>query len=134
LWRKPDDPDAEVLITKIIAEIVIEKKYNVQVYNVCRDHIHMLLQCQQSKLSNIIRLLKGKSSQRFKEFLKIPASVKFHLWAQKFNSWLITSPRQYHNTKVYIERNREKHGYAENLVLLQIVKSMISVMGGTGEK
>ena len=121
------DSDAEVLITKIIADIVKEKNYNVKAYNVCKDHIHMLLQCQQSGMSNIVRLLKGKSAQCYKEFLKIPANVKFHLWAQKFNWWLITSLKQYHNTKAYIERNREKHGYAENKQLQSLVKSMIKI-------
>lgn len=56
------DEQDEIIITSTIAEIV---KYNglfVIEYNICGDHIHILLVCETKKLPNIVGKIK-------KEFL-----------------------------------------------------------------
>ncbi len=119
------DEQTEILITKIISEIVYEKKYMIYAYNICRDHIHMLIGCNIEEISNIIRLLKGKSAQRYKEIIGIPAHEKIHLWAQKFNKWLIKSEVQLYKTAEYIINNRKKHGLQDNKGLQPLVISMM---------
>jgi len=100
----------EDFVTREIARIVKEDKRNVMAYNICRDHVHILLVCEPDELSNIVRKLKGRSSQKLKEALGIPKEEKFQLWAQKFNRKPITDPDGLSNVQQYIFHNRRKHG------------------------
>jgi len=108
------DDELEVFVTKTIAEIVKEDDLNVPAYNICADHVHMILVCEPEELANIVRKLKGKSAQKLKEHLEIPKEEKFHLWAQKFNRKLIEDDEALYNTWNYIIHNREKHELPEN--------------------
>nr|NQU93932.1 Eco57I restriction-modification methylase domain-containing protein [Bacteroidota bacterium] len=103
-----DDKDA-IKVTEIISDIVVEEKYNCLAYNIGEDHVHMLLVCEEDELTNIVRKLKGKSAQKFKEYLEISKEETFNLWAQKFDRRLIESEEQLVNTIEYVANNREKH-------------------------
>ncbi|MBK6347822.1 MAG: transposase [Bacteroidales bacterium] len=96
-------------VSAIIAEIVIEDKINCMAFNIGVDHVHMLLVCEEEELPQIMRKLKGKSAQKFKEYLGIPKEETYHLWAQKFHSKPILSEEQFQNTLKYIVNNRDKH-------------------------
>lgn len=96
-------------LTEIISNIIIENKFNCLAYNVCGDHVHLILVCEEEELPEIVRKLKGKSAQKFKEYKGIPKEDTFHLWAQKFNSKEITGDEQLSSTINYIATNREKH-------------------------
>ena len=128
------DEKAEVKITEIISSIVREKNYAVYAYNICRDHVHMLIECEENKVSNVVRQIKGKSSQLYKEYLGKTALDSFHLWAQKFNKWLVQSDEQLRNTAIYIAHNREKHGLPENKGLQPLVLSLLSTTYSNMEK
>lgn len=71
------DEKLEIEVTSYIAEIVIEDKYQIIAYNICGDHVHMIMYCEDKKRDNIIRKLKGKSAQKFKQKRKI--ETPFHL-------------------------------------------------------
>jgi REP element-mobilizing transposase RayT len=118
------DDNAEEKITEIIADIVCEKKYMVYAFNICRDHIHMLIKCDENTVGSIIRQIKGKSTQLYKEHLGKSASESFHLWAQKFNKWLITTDEELRKTTENILYNRKKHGFPENKGLQPLVLSL----------
>ena len=120
------DEKSEMKITEIIAGIVREKNYTVYAYNICRDHVHMLIECEENKVSNMVRQIKGKSSQLYKEYLGKATHDPFHLWAQKFNKWLVQSDEQLRYTVAYILHNREKHGLPENKGLQPLVLSLLS--------
>ena len=95
-------------------------------YNICNDHVHMLLVCEEDKLDNTVRKLKGKCAQKFKEFRSIPKDETFHLWAQKYNKTPITSDEQLYATIKYINNNRQKHELPDISNGLQpIVQNMI---------
>ena len=102
--------EQEAFITREIARMVEEDGLNVMAYNICKDHVHMLLVCEPDELSNIVRKLKGRSSQKLKEALGIPKEEKFQLWAQKFNRNPITDRDGLANVQQYIFHNRRKHG------------------------
>jgi len=142
------DEDAELVITGIIAGIVSglpdtteqgaaapcaqtapRSMCRVYAYNICKNHVHMLIECENKRLPEIVRLIKGKSSQLYKEHPGIQSQHKFHLWAQKYNRRVIQSDNQFNNTVRYIINNRIKHGLPENRGLQPLVLWMIGSCG-----
>ncbi len=120
LWL---DDEWELNITKTIAEIIKQDNLNVLAYNICGDHVHLLLVCEDEEVSNIIRKLKGKSSQKLKDYLQIPKEEQFTLWAQKYSNTYIDTEEKLNNTIAYIQTNREKHGLPINKGLQPLVDS-----------
>jgi hypothetical protein len=102
----PLTEEDEIIITKTISEIVKEDKLNVLAYNICRDHLHILLVCEAESLDNIVRKLKGKASQKLKEFLEIPKEYEFKLWTQKFGHKEITNNEQLN--EIPCKKHRER--------------------------
>ncbi|KAA6302925.1 MAG: Modification methylase TaqI [Candidatus Ordinivivax streblomastigis] len=121
----PLDAQDELIITKTIAEIVQADNLNVLAYNICRDHLHIIIVCESEELDNIVRKLKGKSSQKLKEFLNIPKDDVFKLWTQKFGYKEIINNEQLYNTIEYIETNRIKHELPDNKGLQPLVNTML---------
>jgi REP element-mobilizing transposase RayT len=115
----------EVLITKFILQIVKDDRLKVLAYNICEDHVHIVLVCEQNKLSNTIRKLKGKSTQLYKYYKKIPKEEECHLWAQKFNISYLESERKLMNVVEYVKNNRIKHQLPENKGLQPLVQRMV---------
>ncbi|MCK4920863.1 MAG: transposase [Bacteroidales bacterium] len=60
IWLSEKD---ELVITESIARIVKEDMLNVLEYNICRDHMHILLVCEKEKLSTIVGKLKAVSGR-----------------------------------------------------------------------
>jgi len=120
------DNESELYITMAIVRIVNYKGYRVHAFNICRDHVHLIIECQESELPGIIRLLKGKSSQRYKEYCSIEPHVEFHLWTQKYGKEYITSNEHYYNAIRYVVNNREKHGLPENAGLQIIIQQGVA--------
>ncbi len=57
----------EIEITSYISKIVNEDGLKITAYNICADHIHLILFSDEIKRDNIVRKLKGKSTQLYKE-------------------------------------------------------------------
>ncbi|MFA9289680.1 MAG: Eco57I restriction-modification methylase domain-containing protein [Solirubrobacteraceae bacterium] len=104
------EDEQEIMVAQTIKEIVEQDELNVMAFNICGDHIHILLVCEEEEIPNIIRKLKGKSSQKLKEYLQIPKEEQFTLWTQKYSTTYIDSEDQLWNTVEYIRNNRRKHG------------------------
>ncbi len=103
------DKELEIMVANELAAIITEDELNVLNWNICGDHVHMLLVCDPEELANIVRKLKGRSAQKMKEYLKVPKEEVFHLWAQKFNRKPIEDEDGLANVFEYIQHNREKH-------------------------
>lgn len=101
--------EEEIKISEIINNIAKQEKYKILAYNICKDHIHMLIVCEPSELTNIVKVIKGKSSFLFKKYLNIENNEKFHLWTQKFYAKEISEENMLINTINYIINNRLKH-------------------------
>ncbi len=61
-WLSEED---EIIITEIIAEIVKEDNLNVVEYNICGDHMHLLLVCEEEELTKIVGKIKAKSGRKY---------------------------------------------------------------------
>jgi len=118
------DSKQEVEITNYIAEIVKSDNLYIYAYNICQDHIHLILKCVENQRDAIICRLKGKSTQFFKQNHNIKTS--YHLWAQKYNFYEIDNDQQLVNTIEYIRYNRRKHNLPPNRDLKSIVPGMLS--------
>jgi REP element-mobilizing transposase RayT len=116
--------EMEITVTEILKDIINENNYIVLAYNICGDHIHIILDCEELELSQIVKKLKGKSSQKVKEFLEIEKDTEFHLWAQKYNKKYIDNEVQLKNTIEYVNNNRFKHNLPFNKGLQPLIDKM----------
>jgi len=118
--------DEEVEITEFIRDIVVENGYVVLAYNICRDHVHLILVCEEEKRDFIVGHIKGKATHLFKKVHDIETT--FHLWGQKYNYTEIRDNTQLFNTIQYIRYNRRKHNLPPNprlrAIVLQMLKSI----------
>ncbi len=127
------DSESELFITITIARIVNHKGYRVHAYNICRDHVHLIIECAEKELPGIIRLLKGKSAQRYKEYCGFTRGGNpFHLWTQKYGRENITSDEHYYNAVHYVVNNREKHGLPDNEGLRMVIRQLVAGHGSKG--
>ncbi len=70
IWLTEQD---EIIITKTIAEIVKESKFDnngiypidIVEYNICGDHMHLLLVCEEEELTKIVGKIKAVSGRRY---------------------------------------------------------------------
>ncbi|MDD3721931.1 MAG: Eco57I restriction-modification methylase domain-containing protein [Lutibacter sp.] len=53
----------EFVITQTIANIVKEDNLNVLAYNICADHIHLLLVCEEENITKIVQKIKSITSK-----------------------------------------------------------------------
>ncbi len=128
----------EIELTKIISEIVKEEDYKCLAYNICKDHVHMVLVCEFEELSSIVKTIKGKSSYLYQSKGFKPLGTP--LWSQKFfraelDDWQEAAKSQktgyqykdsyLENTLHYILHNRKKHGLEESEDLQNIINEFI---------
>ena len=116
--------EQEIEITEYIAQIVHEDRLLVLAYNICGDHVHIIIACPEMEKSNIVRKLKGKTTQYYKQRHNI--DEEFHLWAQKYSWKLIENDHQMNSTINYIHYNRKKHGLPENRKLETVIAGFVS--------
>jgi len=113
----------ELEITKYILQIKQENNLKILAYNICRDHVHMILICEETERDNIICKIKGKSTYLFK--LNNNIYENLHLWAQKYDYKYIEQDESLENIYSYVVNNRLKHGLTENKGLKPLVYDMV---------
>ncbi|PJB14849.1 MAG: hypothetical protein CO118_06490, partial [Flavobacteriales bacterium CG_4_9_14_3_um_filter_32_8] len=119
IWLEPED---EILITNTIYEIIKEDELHVMAYNICGDHIHLLLVCEEEEVSKVMQKIKAKTARTIninkgitltREHAPLSTDSRGEkqnsLWTQKFGCKEITDEKQLWNTVEYIRTNREKH-------------------------
>lgn len=77
------DEAQELELTGYLADIIREDGLRVLACNICRDHVHLVLVCAPEERDNLVRKLKGKSTQRYKQQRGLTEPL--HLWAQKYH-------------------------------------------------
>ena len=138
------DLDKEIYLTKLICDVFKTCNYKCISYNICRDHIHLIIVCHQENLPRIIQRIKSETSRKFnKKYLSAgPMSDNSNharsLWSQKFfrvelNKYTIANLSKipgylYNDSHLekamrYIYHNRKKHGLPDSEVLSKITDS-----------
>ncbi len=118
------DDALEIEVTNYFVQIVQENALKVLAYNICQDHVHMILVCPENELSKQVAKLKGKSAFLFRKARGITEST--HLWGQKFYAEEICTELQLEKTMNYIDSNREKHSLYPSKGLKPLVTAMIT--------
>ncbi len=134
IWLKEKD---EILITETVARIVEEDKLNVLAYNICGDHMHLLLVCEEEEVPKIMQKIKSVTAKEYnratgktvtrehaplsecesgidttRQHAALSNTEKephVSLWTQKFGCKQIMDDEQMANTIAYIQGNRIKH-------------------------
>jgi len=80
--------EEEIALTRIFGKIIRESGFRCIAYNICVDHVHLILVCSPEKLTAQVQKIKSVSSKEFHR-LNIPMGHgplkhKGHLWSQKF--------------------------------------------------
>ena len=140
IWLEPED---EALIVKTVAEIVKEDELNVMAFNVCGDHMHILLVCEEEGVNKIIQKIKAKTARAVNIAKGITTPLtrehaplssesrgkKQHsLWTQKFGNNPIKDEKQLWNTVKYIQNNRVKHDLPPLVTSIKGVGSLIETI------
>ena len=113
-------PEDDVQMTQIIADVAKEDQLNILAYNICGDHIHLLLVCAIEEIPAIMQKIKGRTSYFHKRGYKGPYKglkplekvdgKNKPLWQQKYSPPKeVSSTEQLLNTLKYIQTNRNKH-------------------------
>ncbi|MCB9097810.1 MAG: Eco57I restriction-modification methylase domain-containing protein, partial [Arcobacter sp.] len=128
----------EIALTQYIGEVIKEKGYCCMAYNICKDHVHLILVCEEEQLAEQVKTIKGKSSYLFQSngFKPIGES----LWSQKFFAadldvwklWTADNAKGYGANDHYIDRavhyinhNREKHQLPESKELEKVIAGFV---------
>lgn len=112
------EPEDEAIITKTISEIVVQHQLNLLQYNICKDHMHLVLVCEEEEVPVLMQQIKGKtarvhnSSKGINPLVQKENDKAVPLWTQKFGCKEITTPEQLFNTIEYVKHNRIKHELA----------------------
>ncbi|MCD4790534.1 MAG: N-6 DNA methylase, partial [Bacteroidales bacterium] len=74
VWMSEKD---EILVTKTIANIVKEDNLNIISYNICGDHMHILLVCEDEELPKIAGKIKAVSARKYniEKGITVPATT-----------------------------------------------------------
>ncbi|MEZ4797288.1 MAG: TaqI-like C-terminal specificity domain-containing protein [Flavobacteriaceae bacterium] len=112
-------PEDDLIITQTIADIVEEDKLNLLAYNICAEHIHLLVVCDLQDIPSIMQKIKGRTSYHkglnhkelnHKGLKSLDKEKNKPLWSQKYSAPKeVTTQEQLYNTIRYIQTNRNKH-------------------------
>ena len=143
------DEKDELIITKTIGEIVKKDNLNVIEYNICGDHMHLLLVCEEEELTKVVGKIKSMTA-RARNIAKgyttkksesdttrghAPLSVagatdrgetQTKLWTQKFGKSEIKDENYLNNTIDYIKNNRVKHELPKSKEIEKLKKEFLS--------
>lgn len=131
----PMTDDEEELIAATVCDLVEELNLTITAFNLCRDHMHLVLVCDPDDVSKIVHRIKGRTARvcnahRANKGIN-PLDVTLlkdkstAFWTQKFGCNPIRSALQYRNTVRYIVNNRIKHKLPENTSLQNIINKFL---------
>jgi type I restriction-modification system DNA methylase subunit/REP element-mobilizing transposase RayT len=118
------DEDMEHSVLALLCDVIEEKGFRVLALNICRDHVHCMLVCEESERDTIVQQMKGKTTFLYKKAHAV--SGEFHLWAQKYHYNHIESEQELYAVMQYVEHNRLKHELSEGKGLKPLVQRVLT--------
>ncbi len=112
----------EMVIAETVLVLVKEQNLNILAFNVCKDHIHIVLVCEEEDVNEIVRKIKGRTAREvnlnngLQPLVKEKGEKSIPLWTQKFGCKEIVDENQLVNTINYIKTNRAKHQLPDNSI------------------
>jgi len=112
----------EMVIAETVFVLVKEQNLNILAFNVCKDHIHIVLVCEEEDVNEIVRKIKGRTAREvnlnngIQPLVKEKGEKSIPLWTQKFGCKEIVDENQLVNTINYIKTNRAKHQLPDNSI------------------
>ena len=112
----------EMVIAETVFVLVKEQNLNILAFNVCKDHIHIVLVCEEEDVNEIVRKIKGRTAREvnlnngLQPLVKEKGEKSVPLWTQKFGCKEIVDESQLVNTINYIKTNRAKHQLPDNSI------------------
>ena len=112
----------EMVIAETVLVLVKEQNLNILAFNVCKDHIHIVLVCEEEDVNEIVRKIKGRTAREvnlnngIQPLVKEKGEKSIPLWTQKFGCKEIVDENQLVNTINYIKTNRAKHQLPDNSI------------------
>lgn len=129
----PMTKEEEELIASTVAEIVKEDKLNIAAFNLCWDHMHILLVCEEEEVPKIMQKIKGRTARACNvlrnkginplDALRKDGSTPF--WTQKYGCKPVTTEEYFWNAYNYIENNKVKHNLPKNPKLEKIILGFV---------
>ncbi len=129
--------EEERLIAQCVMELCDELNLRIAAFNLCLDHMHILLVCREHEVSKIMHRIKGRTAKLCNEFraqqrpkgINPTGSVlkdgSTPFWSRKFYFKPILSQDQYWNTLNYIENNKVKHNLPKHLEMELIIQQFV---------
>ena len=145
--------EIEELIAVTVSEIVNEEKLTIAAFNLCRDHMHILLVCAEDEVPKIMHKLKGRTARVCNKWIANnnenlhnkginPLDDKYNpldgkysttklkdgstpFWTQKYGCNPIKISEHFWNTVNYIEKNKVKHNLPNNPKLQAIIQCFV---------
>ena len=134
------DPMEEKIVTETVAEIVKADGLNVLAYNVCGDHMHLVLVCEEEEVPNIVGKIKSITARAVNIAMgrttaghaplsrdddaptdsgtgghaplsqQTRGETQCSLWTRKYGYVELDSDEYLYNAIEYVKNNRKKHG------------------------
>jgi REP element-mobilizing transposase RayT/transposase len=118
------EEDMETEVLGLLCDVIKEKGFRVLALNICRDHVHCVLVCEEQERDTVVQQMKGKVTFLYKKAHSITG--EFHLWAQKYHYNAIESDDELYSVMRYVEENRLKHGLSEGKGLKPLVQRVVT--------
>ncbi|WP_343747894.1 transposase [Fluviicola sp.] len=130
--------EEEYLVAREIFVLVKEMGFGLAALNVCRDHMHLLVYCEEAEVPKIMSRVKGRTARVCNAHRAAkgihpldatrgvyePRTLKdksIPFWTQKYHCRRIRSTDQLSNTLAYVINNRKKHGLSFNSALQELI-------------
>ena len=107
--------EEELLVCQVIDTIIEEDRLNVIAFNICQDHFHMLLVCEDEEVDMIVGKIKSLTAIAVNKHRDASTATgqaspsSRAIWTQKYSCKAVTEHEHFNEVIDYIERNRIKH-------------------------
>ena len=109
--------EEELLVCQIIDDIIKEDNLSIIAFNICQDHFHMLLVCEEEEIDRIVGKIKSKTAIAINKFRDADGTktmgqaplLSRAVWTQKYGCKEVTTEEHIEQVIDYIQDNRIKH-------------------------